>query len=220
MQSLSHEFLVLSRQLGQAQQRCSAALAAQAAQVEALQSEVMRLRAAVVVRDTRLAMANEALDALKAAAPGLPRRGALARQVAAMAERIAALSRERLRWMPTAARSAPASDAGVPQAMAPALRAATGDHAGARVLPADPGLAAASLVICQTGCISHDDYWRVQDHCRRTGKECVLVAHSLTALQDQVLGSLVPAPAPHVLSDTDQPVHRLARADTGAAGDH
>ena len=33
----------------------------------------------------------------------------------------------------------------------------------------------ADLVICQTGCISHDDYWRVQDHCRRTGKPCILV---------------------------------------------
>ena len=39
----------------------------------------------------------------------------------------------------------------------------------------DESLAAADLVICQTGCISHDDYWRVQDHCRRTGKPCILV---------------------------------------------
>jgi hypothetical protein len=36
-------------------------------------------------------------------------------------------------------------------------------------------LVAADLVICQTGCLSHGDYWRVQDHCRRTGKACVLV---------------------------------------------
>ncbi|MNE90567.1 hypothetical protein D3C80_1880960 [compost metagenome] len=35
--------------------------------------------------------------------------------------------------------------------------------------------AAADLVICQTGCLSHGAYWRVQDHCRRTGKTCVLV---------------------------------------------
>ena len=39
----------------------------------------------------------------------------------------------------------------------------------------DEGLAAADMVICQTGCISHDDYWRVHDHCRRTGKPCILV---------------------------------------------
>ena len=36
-------------------------------------------------------------------------------------------------------------------------------------------LRAADLVICQTGCISHGAYWRVQDYCRRTGKPCVLV---------------------------------------------
>lgn len=36
-------------------------------------------------------------------------------------------------------------------------------------------LVAADLVICQTGCVSHDAYWRVQDHCKRTGKQCVLV---------------------------------------------
>ena len=36
-------------------------------------------------------------------------------------------------------------------------------------------LRAADLVICQTGCLSHGAFWRVQDHCRRTGKACVLV---------------------------------------------
>ena len=40
----------------------------------------------------------------------------------------------------------------------------------------EASLAAADLVICQTGCLSHGAYWRVQDHCRRTGKQCVLVA--------------------------------------------
>lgn len=39
----------------------------------------------------------------------------------------------------------------------------------------DDTLAAADLVICQTGCISHDAYWRVKDHCKRTGKKCVYV---------------------------------------------
>jgi len=36
-------------------------------------------------------------------------------------------------------------------------------------------LAAADMVICQTGCVSQGDYWRVQDHCRRTGKMCVMI---------------------------------------------
>lgn len=39
----------------------------------------------------------------------------------------------------------------------------------------EPQLAAADLVICQTGCISHDAYWRVKDHCKRHGKLCVFV---------------------------------------------
>lgn len=39
----------------------------------------------------------------------------------------------------------------------------------------DASLVAADLVICQTGCLSHGEYWRVQDHCKRTGKVCVRV---------------------------------------------
>jgi hypothetical protein len=39
----------------------------------------------------------------------------------------------------------------------------------------DASLAAADLVICQTGCISHHAYWRVIDHCKRTGKRCIFV---------------------------------------------
>ncbi|WP_440111040.1 DUF2325 domain-containing protein [Acidovorax sp. BL-A-41-H1] len=217
MQSLSHEFLVLSRQLGQAQLRCSAALAAQAAQVDALQAEVVRLRAAVMVRETRLAMAQEALAELETIAPGLPRRGVLARQVAAMAERIAALSRERLGWRQNVPEPATANNTAAAQDMIPVLRVAPGHSAIARSLEADTGLAAASLVICQTGCISHDDYWRVQDHCRRTGKACVLVGHSLASLQVQMLESLASPPAPQGLSGAEPPVDRLHPADPDAS---
>lgn len=39
----------------------------------------------------------------------------------------------------------------------------------------DASLAAADMVICQTGCISHNAYWRVKDHCKRMGKRCVFV---------------------------------------------
>ena len=39
----------------------------------------------------------------------------------------------------------------------------------------EASLTAADLVICQTGCISHNAYWRVKDYCRRTGKRCVFV---------------------------------------------
>ena len=39
----------------------------------------------------------------------------------------------------------------------------------------EANLTAADLVICQTGCISHDAYWRVKDYCKRSGKRCVFV---------------------------------------------
>jgi hypothetical protein len=39
----------------------------------------------------------------------------------------------------------------------------------------DNVVAAADIVICQAGCISHNAYWRVKEHCKRTGKRCVFV---------------------------------------------
>ena len=57
----------------------------------------------------------------------------------------------------------------------------------------DASLAAADLVICQTGCISHNAYWRVKDHCKRTGKRCVFVESPSTAGIRRALVSLAPA---------------------------
>jgi hypothetical protein len=51
------------------------------------------------------------------------------------------------------------------------------DHQGTL----DAVLSAADLVICQTGCISHNAYWRVKDFCRRTGKRCVFVDNPSTS---------------------------------------
>lgn len=39
----------------------------------------------------------------------------------------------------------------------------------------DGALAAADIVICQAGCISHNAYWRVKEQCKRTGKPCMFV---------------------------------------------
>lgn len=33
----------------------------------------------------------------------------------------------------------------------------------------------ADLVICQTGCVSHGNYWREHEYCSRTARQCVLV---------------------------------------------
>ncbi|MDP1532259.1 MAG: DUF2325 domain-containing protein, partial [Rubrivivax sp.] len=69
------------------------------------------------------------------------------------------------------------------------------EGSGARFLHHDGGaehnvgqlemtLAAADLVICQAGCVSHNAYWRVKDHCKRTGKRCVFVENpSATGLR-------------------------------------
>jgi hypothetical protein len=64
-------------------------------------------------------------------------------------------------------------------------------------------LTAADLVICQTGCISHNAYWRVKDHCKRHGKPCVFVenpsatsmARSLEALSGKQVIDIVEEPA-------------------------
>lgn len=48
----------------------------------------------------------------------------------------------------------------------------------------DASLAAADLVICQTGCISHSAYWRVKDYCKRNGKRCVFIDNpSISSLE-------------------------------------
>ena len=124
IQQLVDEYHVLLRHYGHAQARCDALVRAQAAEIARLQGQVMRLRAAVIVRDT----AN--------APPFVPHAGAVVRRGA---DELSGL---------------------------------------------EASFAAADLVICQTGCLSHGAYWRVQDHCRRTGKTCVLVAQSDAARID------------------------------------
>jgi hypothetical protein len=57
----------------------------------------------------------------------------------------------------------------------------------------DSTLAAADLVICQTGCISHNAYWRVKDHCKRTGKRCLFVENPSSASLRRALIELAPA---------------------------
>jgi uncharacterized small protein (DUF1192 family) len=152
---LPGEHCTLLREYARAQERCTALLREQAQRIAALDAEVMRLRAAVAGRDSLLAWAREDRAALEREIPGLARRVDLGRRVAALQARIGDLLRER-----------------APRHAGPAAVPATGrapDHLEA-------SLGAADLVICQTGCLSHGDYWRAQDHCKRTGKACVLVA--------------------------------------------
>jgi hypothetical protein len=56
-------------------------------------------------------------------------------------------------------------------------------------------LAAADLVICQTGCVSHNAYWRVKDHCKRTGKRCVFVDTPSRSALERALADVAGSPA-------------------------
>lgn len=72
------EHVALCRAYGAVQERCSRVMAQQQADIARLESEVVRLRAAVVARDTALALAREQTAALAASAgkpkaPGLRR---------------------------------------------------------------------------------------------------------------------------------------------------
>jgi len=53
-------------------------------------------------------------------------------------------------------------------------------------------VAAADLVICQTGCVSHNAYWRVKDQCKRSGKRCVFVESPSGAGLKRALQTLLP----------------------------
>jgi chromosome segregation ATPase len=159
---LLREHAALLRAYGDVQVRCNAQIREQAREIELLEAQSMLLRAELIKRDTALAWAREDRAALEQAIPGLPKRVTLARHVEALQARVRELMDE---LQQRGLRAAPAN-------RQDALSQA-GDLAD---LEAD--LAAADLVICQTGCLSHGAYWRVQDHCKRTGKACVLVENA------------------------------------------
>ncbi len=53
-------------------------------------------------------------------------------------------------------------------------------------------LGGADLVICQTGCLSHNACWRVKDHCKRNAKRCVFVESLSSAGLKRALIDLQP----------------------------
>ena len=195
---IAQEHRVLLGAYARAQARCSAQLAGQAARIMQLEAQLMRTQAQVIMRDTKLALAREELAELAAASPGLPTRVKLARRVEWLGERVQDLMREllRLQWRQTPELalqpdllagvreksvlyvghvSGKAPGLAIEQAGGRFLHHAGGDDGVDDVAALEASLVAADLVICQTGCVSHDAYWRVHDHCKRTGKQCVLV---------------------------------------------
>ena len=180
VQEQEQEHAVLLRAYARAQERCSRLLAAQAARIERLEAQVMRLRGALVTRDSAIALVREELAARAAAGGTLPKRlhGLLA---PAPVRRRAPVPPPHADLREKAVLCVGRTD----EAEAPSLARQLVEIAGGRYLhhggddadaqALEAGLRAADLVICQAGCVSHGAYWRVQDHCRRTGKPCVLV---------------------------------------------
>jgi TolA-binding protein/anthranilate/para-aminobenzoate synthase component II len=246
LDALMQENHVLARELAAAQQRSTRLTAEHARQVDTLQAEVVRLRAALISRDTCIETLRDDLRQLESSVPNLRSRQDLAQQLSQSVERTQELERallrtqhelerERLRQRAPDSESDPASGPSpcdTPQASDPATEGdppnaypQLDDHAvlcvggrhasvplyrqlveqtGAKFLHHDGGnedntsrldhtLAAADVVICQTGCISHDAYWRVKDHCKRTGKRCVFVDNPSSASLQRALFHLTPA---------------------------
>lgn len=171
---MGREYAALLRQYGRVQAVCSELAAIQHARIVRLEADIMMLRAQLLIRDTALACARDDMAQLQAAIPGLPKRLNLVRRVASLSERIDVLMGER---------------------MAQAMQA----RRAADRMPAS--LAAADLVICQTGCVSHGAYWRVHEHCKRTGKQCVLVDQPQAMHFVRSIGQSVP-PVPAALPET------------------
>lgn len=200
---LADEHRFLLAHLGKIQRSCTERLARQAAELERLQRENMLLRAEIILRDTARALAaNEPGEqetparAPKRTSPAPRRMGLLIGQVQALVRgRAAARDQNDSRRAAFALTEAvPAylweksvlcvgqhpDGAGFARRMVEMaggqfMHHATEDTDGDAALEAS--LKAADLVICQTGCVSHHAYWRVQDYCRRTGKQCLLTEH-------------------------------------------
>jgi len=170
---LLREHQALMRHCGQAQAHCSALVRTQAAENKRMSAQIMRLRAAIIVRDSQLAWSRPEHSMLEERTADLPNQLGLDRHTQSLLARLQGLLRELLDG-PQAerARQMPLGGHGLPPAQ---------DDPG--MYPDDSAdmddmdsRAAADLVICQTGCISHGAYWREQDHCKRTGKTCVLLS--------------------------------------------
>lgn len=217
------ENAVLARELGKVQERSTRLLAEKSSEIERLGTQLVRLRAGDIAKDSRIAFLQEDLAGLKSSIAGFEtgarlqrkleqmtlRQSELETQISVLRQKLAAAPRTR--DARTEERPAETGgDAGPGEREDPRVAPVTVylgqktvlcvggrsgnianyrelvERVGGRFAHHDGGLedsasvldvslAAADLVICQTGCISHNAYWKVKDFCKRTGKRCVFV---------------------------------------------
>jgi hypothetical protein len=152
---LTHENRTLAWAFAKAQERSIEQQAEAAASLEALQGELMQARAAIIAKDTLIAALQAQLEPPVPETP--PRSRNFGRRILCIGERLEAFND----WRDMAQR-----EGGRFEHL----------HADVDYAPVlDASLAAADMVICQTGCLSHNAHWRVENHCKRHGKRCVFV---------------------------------------------
>lgn len=193
-EQLRLEHAALLQAYGRIQADCSQRLQGQARRIEQLEAALMQTRIGVILRDTRQAWLAETQHNLTLDAK-LPRRRLLARQVEQLLERVRQLTGQRSTAAEPRAVLCLSQDAGTSRLARRLVEVGGGrflTHEGDEHA-LEASLRAADLVLCQTGCLSHDAYWRVHDHCKRTGKPCVLLDQTETVAVVQAPVSRRPA---------------------------
>lgn len=151
---------------------------------------IMRLRGEVMAATTSMSWLRDALSDLENEIPGLKKRRELALITQHQARRIVELECECSQWqrrfdaaLGEGSRKRERDEAPRPPIATPSpltrdlAAAGWADAAGMVPLVLTRTLAArlvSDAVLCQTGCISHQDYWRKDGECRRTGQACIL----------------------------------------------
>ena len=229
---LVKEHGVMARELGRVQERCSRVIAEKQAEIDRLNTQLVRQRAVAIGKESRIAYLLQDLEQLRASLPEYENTLKLRKKLDQLGARQATLEaqnaqlREQLgqaqqlpsprdeersgmtaaQQQPDVPRHNPISAqfrqktvlcVGGRNANMPSYRDVV-EKAGGQFAHHDGGLedkqgaldavlAAADLVICQTGCISHNAYWRVKDFCKRTGKQCVFVENPSTSSLSRTL---------------------------------
>ncbi|RJG00244.1 DUF2325 domain-containing protein [Noviherbaspirillum sedimenti] len=225
--ALQHENGILTRELAKAQERATRIIAEKSTEIAHLTTQVFRVRAESIAKDSRIAFLTEDMAVLKASLPDLETITRLQKKIEQMALRQSTVDEQNARLRQELA-SARKLLAALPNDTSEAAKAVIAGHAEPCIVPVhlhhktvlcvggrngsiasyrdiiervggrfahhdggledspnvlDANLAAADLVICQTGCISHNAYWKVKDFCKRNGKRCVFVENpSATSL--------------------------------------
>lgn len=236
---LLREHGVLARELGKAQQRCTQLLAEKSAEIEQLNSQLVRQRAATIGKESRIAFLVQDLQQLRASLPDYENTSRLRKQLEQLANRQAELEAQNAQLRQQLGQAQRALSLRGPED-APALASEPQqdpikeapitlhlgkktvlcvggrngnlaryrdviERAGGQFAHHDGGLenhqgaldavlGAADLVICQTGCISHNAYWRVKDFCKRNGKQCVFVENPSTSSLSRSLQQIARVP--------------------------